>query len=66
MFICQQCERRTEPGEKAHMRVVETHPYIHPPRSYFLRGEREPRKDRGGAGTQIVCEIRVCAVCASG
>ena len=64
MFICQHCQRQTDHGEKAHMRVLETRIHQHPRREYWLRGESKPRADRGGTGTQIVREIRVCLACA--
>jgi hypothetical protein len=66
MFTCQHCQRQTEPGEKARTIVVETRPHHHPSRSYFMRGETKPRIDRGGTGTQIVREVRVCGACAQG
>lgn len=66
MFVCQQCRRQTQPGEKAHMLVLETRVHVHPARSYLVRGDPRTRTDPGGSGTQIVRELRVCGACALG
>jgi hypothetical protein len=64
MFICQQCYRQTQPGEKAYSLVLETRVHVHPERTYRVRRESQQRTDCGGTGTQIVRELRVCIDCA--
>jgi hypothetical protein len=61
MFRCGKCNRVTAPHEKATMLVVETRDHEHRSFTYYKRGME--LRDNGGAGTQIVKEIRVCASC---
>jgi hypothetical protein len=53
MFICQLCQRKTEPGEKMTKVVVRTRPVV------YLSGREEISR-----GSEIVREAKVCVPCA--
>jgi len=63
MFICQQCRRPSAASEPSHVVVVETRVHVHPERRYPARRSKQEIFDRGGRGTQIVREMRVCGRC---
>lgn len=68
MFICQNCKRQSQRGEKLHRRVVETRPKVYPYRTEANRWH-EPDKtypaDPGGRGEEIAKELIVCSSCVS-
>jgi hypothetical protein len=63
MFICQSCSHQSGPGETSQNVVVATRAHVHPPR-WIERSGKTELVDKGGVGTQIVREIRVCRACA--
>lgn len=66
MFVCQNCSRQTQRGEKAHRR-----PTIYRDKVYPYRAEancwHEPSKtfpaDPGGKGREVEMEITICTSC---
>ena len=48
MFLCEKCNRQTQPGEKMHKEVIKTRPRYYP---------------NGSVGWEIVKEINVCSEC---
>jgi hypothetical protein len=73
MFRCQTCGTVVPPRTPSHRVVARSRPSHYPPRpraNHFLRWIDGKRKqlhadDPGGAGTEIVEEIRVCPSCAA-
>lgn len=67
MYICQDCGKNSQLGEKSYPVVVETREHKFPFRSKVHRlvrdGKVEWHDDPGGVGQQIVKEIRVCRDC---
>jgi len=64
MYICEACARQIGPQVKAVALVVRKEPCVYPQRSYQRRGDKRPSVDRGGCGTRIVRQLKVCPDCA--
>jgi hypothetical protein len=71
MFRCQACGNVVPPRVSAEIVTIETRPHIYPHRSRVMRetvklqpsNKLVKRDDPGGAGREIVREIRVCPPC---
>jgi len=68
-YRCDDCGEVSIPGERCYVVPVETREHTFPYRrnANFVRVGREEffRDDRGGTGTQIVREVKVCGECVS-
>jgi hypothetical protein len=64
MYICDHCSTQVAANVPARRLVLAITTVYHPHRQYFVRGDRHPREDRGGPGTQIVREATSCPACA--
>lgn len=70
MYRCSECRRLQRPGVRSILRTVETRPKTYPRRSGANRFQKERKTiitdDKGGQGTEIVREVRVCPRCEAG
>jgi hypothetical protein len=65
MFICDLCSTQVAANVAARRVVIAITTIQHPRREYYLRGDYNPREDRGGPGTQISREATSCPECAA-
>lgn len=66
MYVCEKCGRVSEPRVGMNKIVVETRPKTYPFRKEANRKIKEldiKPHDRGGSGSEIVKEIKVCRTC---
>ncbi len=69
MFRCEKCDHVVEPGTPAQHVVVQRRPVEYPERREPLsrrpgRQFRDKTVDKGGEGSEIVREMKVCPDCA--
>jgi len=65
MFICDECERPSQPCETMVKRTIIVKTVYHPEHTYKDKHKRTIH-DPGGQGTQIVKEGKLCQSCAYG